>query len=149
MPCISTQFNPAIGPLLNVYLAPAGTLKSQTQSGAPLNGVADPLLLDSGADITCISPNVANRLNLTPLGKRDVNVVTGQSSANTYMIDIGILFGSPSPTQTKMPIGVVENITVMEFSGPTHNYQGLIGRDIICQGMLTVIGYAGTFTFCL
>ena len=146
MPCLSATFNPAIGPLLNVLIAPAGTLKvSGNGDEQPKVGYIS-LLIDTGADITCLTTQVAKEFRLRLLGKRDVHHAAGTDEANTYLADIAIPFGDPTKgVQTH----IAENMTVMEFSGVHQNYQGLLGRDLICRGLLSISGWDNRYTFCL
>ena len=61
--------------------------------------------------------------------------------ANVYLVDLVILFGQAGLT--------VPGLQVMEFAHATGRpFQVLIGRDVICQGSLT-ISFDGHFTFCL
>jgi len=68
MPCLSGSFNPAVGPLINLGVAPLGTLGH----GAPSSGspAVFSALLDTGAAVTCISPAVARAVGLQPIGLR-------------------------------------------------------------------------------
>lgn len=145
MPCITTAFDPAIGPILNVVIAPAGTLKSAAATAGSTPTVF-PLLVDSGADITCISEHVVSALGLSALGKAAMTTPAGPSTTNLYLVDIGVHFGVGTGPAL---VYAIENIQVMQFDGTVASYQGLIGRDIICQGQLTVTGYDKRFTFCL
>ena len=146
MPCISHTFNPTIGPLLNVLIAPAGTLKAKASGdGQPQVGYYS-LLVDTGADITCLATQVAAELGLRSIGKRNVGHARGSDEANTYLADIGIPFGDPTKTVQTF---IAENITVMEFGGAHANYKGLLGRDLICLGQLTISGWDSRYSFCL
>jgi hypothetical protein len=126
--------------------APAGSLRSSTGKQTKPSIALSPLLVDTGADITCISPALASQLNLTPSGKAPVVVPTGQATSNTYLVDIGVPFGNIAQGAD---LFVLENVTVMEFQGNNPNYQGLVGRDIICRGFYLMAGYDKRFTFCL
>jgi len=59
---------------------------------------------------------------------------------NTYLIDVGILFGGAIWWE-------FTNLQVLEFQ-PTAGrpYEMLIGRDMICQGALA-ISFDGHYTF--
>ncbi len=146
MPCLSATFNPTIGPLLSVLIAPAGTLTPKANGGGGPKVGACILLIDTGADITCLAPDVAAKLGLQLLGKRDVGHAAGSAKVNTYLADIGIPFGDPTKgAQTH----IAEKITVMEFSGGNPNFQGLLGRDLICLGLFSIAGWDNRYTFCL
>ena len=123
MPCLSATFNPAVGPLLNVLFAPPGTLKARTNGDGkrPQAGLHS-LLIDTGADITCLATQVAVELGLQLLGKRDVGHAAGSAKVNTYLADIGIPFGDPTKgAQTH----IAEKITVMEFRGNRLGVDGI------------------------
>ena len=145
MPCITLAFDPAIGPLLNVIIAPAASIRT-TATNPSHQHKFYPLLVDTGADTSCISPDIISELGLSPSGKVQVITPTGQASANQYLVDFGVSFSVASGPAT---VFAVENITVIEFNGTQTNYHGLIGRDMICRGQLTVTGYDKRFTFCL
>ena len=63
---------------------------------------------------------------------------TGSTAVNTYYVDLFLRFGSQS-------LGVA-NLEVCEFDPGGAPFQVLIGRDIICQGVLTM-DFSGRFTF--
>jgi len=45
-------------------------------------------------------------------------------------------------------VHIRNNVTVIEYKGTTQNYQGLLGRDVICQGYFQ-IGFDNRFVFSL
>ena len=142
MPSISFQYEPAVGPVIHILFTQAGALSSQVErtSGADL-------LIDTGASITCISPELAKRIGLRSLGKEPVVVASGTASLNTYLVDMLIPFTEPARTQGQtFP---VENIQVMEYLGNTSRYQGLLGRDIIDRGIFMLAGWDGKYYFSL
>ncbi|MFQ5915525.1 MAG: retropepsin-like aspartic protease [Nitrospinota bacterium] len=147
MPCISVQFNPAIGPVLQVGICAPGSLK-KTSAAEQAKALGCGLLVDTGASITCISPGVVNQLGLRPIGKRQVGVASGSAALNTYVVDLVIPFGDPGSPRAVQSL-VLDNWTVMEYRGSTANYQGLLGMDIIRRGYLTIAGWANTFIFCI
>lgn len=134
MPCLSGEFDPAVGILLQVAILPGGTLESQAQGEAAVfTG-----LVDTGADVTCISNRVVNLLDLQPTGKRQVVGATGPGVANQYLADLLLQFGTQN-------IGIPHHEVTAIGSGSPF-FDVLIGRDIICRGVLTV-DFAGRFTF--
>lgn len=144
MPCISGQYDPGVGVLLQITVLPGGHLNKAIRSnseespigvmGAPVSG-----LLDTGADRTCVSRRLAQSLNLPPSGKIPVSGATGVNEMNQYMIDLLLKFGRSS-------IAITEH-TVTEFtSNSTTSYDMLVGRDIICQGVFTM-DLGGRFSF--
>lgn len=97
--------------------------------------------MDTGASLTCISPKVAQALGVKPIGMIPVSSASHPNlPTNTYLIDIGVLFGS---------WGILwqSNVQVLEFQPVAGSaYEMLLGRDIICQGALTV-SFDGHWTF--
>ena len=144
MPCISGQYDPVVGVLLQVAVLPGGHLNKAIQSnsdespigvmGAPVSG-----LLDTGADHTCVSRRLAQSPNLRPSGKIPVSGATGASEMNQYMIDLLLQFGQNS-------IAITEHMVTEFTSDSTTAYDMLVGRDIICQGVLTM-DFSGRFSF--
>ena len=63
---------------------------------------------------------------------------TGSNPVNAYHVDLMPSFGAQSIA--------VANLNVCEFDPGRAPFQVLIGRDIICQGVLTM-DFAGRFTF--
>ena len=147
MPCITSNFVPTIGPIINLGFAAPGTVKPAilNQTTAQLNVAYAPILIDTGASITCISPNIVQNLGLIPNSKQSVSVPTGIASANLYLADVLISFGDPKQGAETQ---ITENMSVMEYNGNCPHYQGLMGRDLINRGTFT-ISWDGRYIFCL
>ena len=142
MPSLSGQCNPAVGPLIQMGVEPAGTL-----AAAP-NRILQPVpanrlfagLVDTGATTSCISAAVIAALGLTPSGMRQMGSATQPSVAtNTYVVDLAVVFpGFP---------WWFANMLVFEYTpAPNCGHQVLMGRDIICQGAFT-LHWDGHFSF--
>ena len=145
MPSMSFLYDPAVGPVIHILFTQVGALASQEgrTSGADL-------LSDTGASITCISPELAKRIGLRSLGKEPVVVASGTASLNTYLVDLLIPFTEPTRTQgPKTQTFPVQNIQVMEYLGDTSRYQGLLGRGIIDRGIFMIAGWDGKYYFSL
>ena len=132
MPCISGTFNADVGILLLVAILPSGTAKV-AQGAQGVHG-----LVDTGATRTCVSPQLANDIGLVPHGKSSMRGVTGTKSVNSYHVDFILGFGSSNV--------VVSNLVVSEFNIMGAPFDVLIGRDVICQGVLTM-DHSGHFSF--
>ncbi|MEM8488295.1 MAG: aspartyl protease family protein [Bacteroidota bacterium] len=146
MPVIAKPFDLSIGPLIPLVFAANGTLRAQlqqqvqAQDKTPLVFEPFDVLIDTGADTTCISPEVAHKLGLAPQGQIPMSTPSGTSPANTYLVDVGIPFGTA--------MHVVEGLQAIEFNGASSNYKGLMGRDIICMGDFH-ISFDGRYTFAI
>ena len=145
MPCISGSYDAKIGILLQVGLLPGGTVEAAHQQTETigterprLTGTGVQALVDTGASQTSISPQLATQLALRPRGKVTIQGATGSTPVNAYHVDLILGFGAQSIA--------VANLNVCEFDPGRAPFQVLIGRDIICQGVLTM-DFAGRFTF--
>ncbi|MHB8628616.1 MAG: aspartyl protease family protein [Aggregatilineales bacterium] len=139
MPSLSGRFEIAVGPLINVGVAPAGNF---IVSGSPtFQNTAFPTLLDTGASTTCISSNVAQSVGIQPIGMRSLISATQSIPVNVYLVDLLLPFGNAG--------FILSNVQVVEFvSHGSSPFQVLLGRDIICRSVLTM-SFDGHFTFSL
>ena len=135
------SYDPKVGVLVQVAIVPGGQfaqLQNQ-KSGDALEITAVQGLIDTGADSTCIAPSLINQLGLKPIGKIQTVGVTGEPTPmNQYTVDLALRFGAQV-----LGIG---NLAVSEFSNESPIFQVLIGRDIICRGVLTM-DFSGRFSF--
>jgi hypothetical protein len=139
MPCLSGQFNPAVGVLISVGVLPPGMAVVAARGSGPLTPFIG--LVDSGASDTCIAPSIVQTLSLQPIGMRPLTSAHQTAPVNVYQIDLVLLFGNQS--------FVLANSPVLEFAAPPNSpFQVLVGRDIICRGVLT-LSFDGHFTFSL
>jgi len=159
MPSLSVSFNPALGPILSLFLTPPAVLQQAVQAIAtnpqvPIGVHAAQALVDTGASITSVTPQLAQTVGLPLIGKRQLGTAGGIVAANVYLADIAIPFGAlpagaPGQVMTANLTAVtIPNVTVMEFQSASPYFNMLLGRDIICTGMFT-IGFDGRFTFSL
>ena len=72
MPYMSRQFDSRTGLILILGVAPADTLQQPVLSGATPRITNFTALIDSVADVTCISARFAKTAGLRPTGKRPV-----------------------------------------------------------------------------
>lgn len=139
MPCLSGRFDPGIGPLINIGVLPTGTLTAGTAHTQQIT--AFPALLDTGASITCVSPGVVQTVGLTPIGMRPMVSATQTVPVPVYLVDLVLPFGTAGL--------ILQATQVMQFSPAGGSpFQLLVGRDIICRGILT-LSFDGHFTFSL
>jgi len=95
-------------------------------------------LWDTGATITCVSEETAQKLSMISTGKINIKTPSGTKQKNTYLVDI-ILPNNVS----------VKDLTVCDSEIGSQGIDLLIGMDIILLGDFAVSNYQGqtTFTF--
>lgn len=142
---MSASFDPAVGPILNVGVGQPASLRDAESKDKPIVR-AYPALLDTGADLTCISASVAAEVGLVPTGKRTMSSATESRDMNTYLVDLVLPFGDPKAGGEMR--GLL-NATVMEFDAGKPEFQVLLGRDLLCLGLLSLVGYDKRLTFCM
>ena len=139
MPCLSGSYDFARGILLNVGVAQRGTTAARRESShATPQREKTQGLVDTGAERTCISPRLAELLNLRPHSKVRIQTATGCCEVNAYWVDLMLHFGNQGIT--------IENLEVAGFAVAATRPELLIGRDILCLGVLTMAS-SGHFTF--
>jgi hypothetical protein len=112
-------------------------------------------LLDTGAQTTMISPNVANTLGLTPIGQIPIQGVgPAVTYHNAYLFHVAFVIPLLHMGQ---PIAAGGGVGTMIFIHPPPIHGGeitstggqfdvLLGMDVISTGSLAVEGI-GTFSF--
>jgi hypothetical protein len=139
MPSLSIQFNPKVGPLLNVFIWKPGYAPPPAAQGAnaaaPLNVNAYAALIDTGASCSCVSDKVIKTEGLVPYGKQQVGGVHGAQSTNAYRFQLVIPFVQGQNVTGSVNANVIVfNISGVEFI-PLPGIDALIGRDILCTGV--------------
>jgi hypothetical protein len=130
------------GPLIDVVVMASRSLQTALQAaGKPVpEPVMARLLIDTGASHTCIDPSVLNKLNLSPRGMAAIHTPSTQGTAcQVPQYDVGIVIplGQPGRVQYFAAMPVIAS----SLSG--QGIQGLLGRDILRQGLFTFNGAAG------
>ena len=103
-------------------------------TGATINGTAR---IDSGADITVISPDIASAIGATEFGTIEVVGVTGDATdENAYQVDLDL--GDS---------GYVSGLTVIADADMSSlGVDVLIGVDVLDTGYFEYDGQSDTFT---
>jgi len=139
MPSLNAKFDPSIGPLISVVVAPARTINPGALPNIQVNRF--PALIDTGASATCISPSVAQTVGLEPIGKHPMTSATQSILSNVYLVDIVLPFANAGL--------ILNSIQVVEFNAlDGFPYQMLLGRDILCKGIF-VLSSDGHFSFAI
>ena len=148
MPCISIQFEPNNGPIIQLGIAPPASMQGLIAGQPNIQITGATALLDTGASVTCITSKLAQDVGLKPMGKRPMSSASGTKAMNTYLADVFLPFGDPT-SATGVPMHGHQNMILMEFDGGSPLYQALLGRDIICNGFFSMAGYDKRFTICM
>lgn len=134
MPQLSDGYDRQEGPRLTVGVIPGGELTGLPEDIPRFEG-----LLDTGATQSCVSPEVARRLQLEPIGIRPMQSAAGVSLVSTYSVSI-VVFLEIDPVTV-----LCQHVNAAEFM-PPQGLDVLIGLDIISQGVLVVTRDAFVFT---
>jgi hypothetical protein len=133
MPCITIPFNPDAAPTLQVAIVPP-FLSGQP---APVAINTYSALIDTGTSNTIISPRTATALGLQSIGRIPIAGVGGTVAGKAYLFMVGLQDPQSGQIHAWWPI---------YGPGISTNYDVLIGRDILCRGVLVMA--AGQIIFC-
>lgn len=126
------------GPILPIHVGlpstMVGGIRAQGETPPPPEEIS--ALVDTGASITAINNGVAQRLGLIQTGSVTVGGVTGTSQQPVYTAFVGF----PDMGMEFDPVQIVG--TPSEFPG----FDVLIGRNILCQMIMTYNGSKGIFS---
>lgn len=125
-------------PLLKAVAAIIAPNTQQTKSGSFV------ALIDTGSQVTLISPAVVNKLNPIPIDIGGFTVANGQFvNANKYhmgiVIPIEITPKSPEIINQNLVISGL-NLDVLELPYQPHNYDILLGMDFLRGFHITLFG---------
>lgn len=96
-------------------------------------------LLDTGASRTCMSVREVSNVSLVLTGKIQILRVTGTKLINEYRFGIGFLIAkAPQPTAEITSQWEMMPIHGSFFDGSGSGFDVLIGRDFLCQGIITM-----------
>jgi len=136
MPCISGNFNPLIGPVVQVAIVDMRTvLGTFDGTTSPSDLVMFNALIDTGASSTCISKKVVNQTGLVPTGRAPISSVTGMMTVDQFTFGVGFVF--PKQKQPSGEVAVDLSIHAVQgclFYNSSSAFDILLGRDIICRG---------------
>ena len=100
-------------------------------------------LLDTGAQLTAISPNVVRLLGLEPADLVEVTVASGQSVPvlkYRAWVDIPVQYAEVSPTPEGGNFFSGKEIPVVGFGHSPGEYDVILGMDIIVLFHMTIYG---------
>lgn len=119
-------FNPQLGIIVVIGIALPNSFASQDTRPLP-NIVKVKALLDTGASNTSIKATVAERINLSPRGRRPTHSIHGEKATNWYDGDVVLYFDDP-PGQSYL----ASEIQLLELDQHAR-VDALLGRDVLCK----------------
>ncbi len=141
MPRLTVPFDPVIGPIADVVIAPPDTIHTGADA-ASRRARTYKALVDTGAEITCITQEIAREVGLRVTGIAPMASASGTHNANLYIAYVYV----PLSGSGARAIGLICNAAqVLEVSGDRH-YQALLGRDVLERVTFTLDGPGRRFT---
>ncbi|HET8775639.1 MAG TPA: retropepsin-like aspartic protease [Thermoanaerobaculia bacterium] len=140
MPSFTFSFADLVssGPTLPIRIGPSRAFAEAVgefgTAAAPITAVA---MVDTGAQQTVLSPDVAAQLGLKAVGAVPVITPTTTEPVQCDLFHVNVYFS---------PEVVVENVLAAQAPLIGHGFQCLIGRDVLQKGVLVYIGNENQFT---
>jgi hypothetical protein len=130
--------------IVGMQIAPPTALLQASLAGgpSPLTVTSARALIDTGAEATSISPDVAARLGLASSGRVQMTTASGTAMVERYQISFSIFDarGVAGPSLTRQ----LWNVT--SFPQPLTDIEALIGMDVIKEVSLKIDGPGKVFT---
>jgi hypothetical protein len=118
-------------------------LAGRLAAGQPLQApVWTTGVIDTGTNITCVTPAVLQQLRLASTGQRTSQTAAGQVTVNLIEVSVSI----PPPGNVPGPMLTRRDLVVMEVPSPIPDVEVLIGLDILLDCKLLLDGPARQFT---
>jgi hypothetical protein len=135
MPALTLPLDPQGHAALEVLLAPAGSLSPvQAGQGAPLsNAIRARALIDPGATLTAIDPQIRRALHVNPF--RAISVTVPGSTARLRFLSFKVDLAVPHPATQFHQALIVPALQVVVLPLAHTGSEVLIGCDILrrCQ----------------
>jgi hypothetical protein len=130
-----------VGPVTQVLIGPSPALvQVLTAQGLPIpQAVPATALVDTGASGTSIVPSIVQALGLQPVGTGLLSTPSTHQPQSAALYDVSLVF--LADTRVQAP-----SVRAMEVQLGGQAIQCLIGRDLLSQGVLVYVGYAGMWT---
>ncbi|MBI3626445.1 aspartyl protease family protein [Candidatus Uhrbacteria bacterium] len=134
------------GPTIQVQIFPSSARVKNIQQDEITDDDKTPviaqMMIDTGASSSVISVGVADRLGLVQHGVGTISTPsTGKSGHSCPIFDVDLYL----PTLEKK----IRNLRVMESDLTAQQIDGLIGRDVLRDGLLVYSGRDNTFSLAL
>jgi hypothetical protein len=99
-------------------------------------------VIDTGTNVTCVTPAVLQQLGLASTGQSSSQTVAGHSAVNLFEVSVS----TPPPGNVPAPMLTRRDLVVMEMPSPVPGVEVLIGLDILLDCKLVLEGPARRFT---
>jgi hypothetical protein len=99
-------------------------------------------VVDTGTNITCVTPAVLQKLGLTSTGQGSSHTAGGLAAVNLFEVSLSI----PPPGNVLGPMLTRRDLIVMEVPSPIPGVEVLIGLDILLDCKMLLDGPARQFT---
>jgi hypothetical protein len=99
-------------------------------------------VIDTGTNVTCVTPDVLQRLGLTPTGQGKSQTAAGEAPVNLFEVSVSI----PPPGNVAGPRLTRRDLTVMELPSPIPGVEVPVGMDILLACKLLLDGPACQLT---
>ena len=142
MPSFTFSFADLVssGPVLKVLIGPSRELIDALGMTVLRPPVVVNAMIDTGAQSTVFSPDIVRRLNIKTVGAVPIITPTTMEPILCKQYHVNVYFSAEV---------VVENILAAEAPLIGHDYQCLIGRDVLRRCVLVYIGSENQFTLTL
>jgi hypothetical protein len=107
------------------------------------SAVSGTFLVDTGASCTCVDPALVASLGLQPTGQ--VNISTPSTAGRHHVCeqyDVSIFIPSSTPTAGRL----IPAIPILATHLQSQGIDGLLGRDVLNEGIFIYNASAGMFT---
>ena len=143
MPSLTLAFAPE-GPILQILVyASAPRRAALKAAGMPIpKPISINVLVDTGASSTCVDSSQLAKLGIPPSGLIDVHTPSTGSTPvqlSQFDVDLGVVLDNGK-------FHLISTLPVIESNFVSPGVDGLLGRDVLSQGILIFNGSAKTFT---
>ena len=138
MPALTFPAHPSDGPLIQVVVKPSVPFQRAIPAGQACPSFIATFLIDTGASHCLIDGDIVKHWGLVAKTPKLI-LSAGAPAASGFEIDLALLLFSGGPAQG-WHYGALSVTTVPSHRFSGTKFQGLIGRDVLDQGVFTYDG---------